>query len=49
MIFTTNNEQGYSAISNGDTSRDIINHEGMILTSFQHKRKDQYRAIPEIG
>ena len=47
MIFTTNNEQGYSALSNGDTSREIIEHEGLILTSFQHKRKNQYRAIPE--
>ena len=48
MIFTTNNEQGYSALSNGDTSREIIEHEGLVLTAFQHHRKEQYRQIPEI-
>lgn len=39
MIYTTNNEQGYSALSHGDTTREIFEIEGMVLTRFQHKRK----------
>ncbi|WP_241686906.1 type I-E CRISPR-associated endoribonuclease Cas2e [Leptospira stimsonii] len=34
MIYTTNNEQGYAALSNGDTTREIVEIEGMILTQF---------------
>ncbi len=47
MIYTTNTEQGYAALSNGDTSREIIELEGMILTRFLHSRKDQYRERVE--
>ncbi len=46
MIYTTNNEQGYAALSNGDTSREIVEMEGMILTQFIHNRKTQMRPLP---
>ena len=46
MIYSTNNEQGYAALSHGDTSRAIIELEGMVLTQFTHNRKDQMRPIP---
>ena len=48
MIYTTNNEQGYAALSNGDTTREIVDYEGMVLTQFLHKRKDQYRVPVEV-
>ena len=32
MIYTTNTEQGYSIRSFGDTSREIIDVEGLLLT-----------------
>jgi CRISPR-associated protein Cas2 len=46
MIYSTNNEQGYSALSNGDTTREIVEYEGMILTQFIHSRKSQMRDLP---
>jgi CRISPR-associated protein Cas2 len=47
MIYTTNNEQGYAALSNGDTTREIVEVEGMVLTQFTHNRKDQMRYVLE--
>lgn len=38
LIFSTNNEQGYAALSNGDPTREIVEMEGMILTAFTHRR-----------
>jgi len=32
MIYTTNNEQGYAVRSNGDTSREIFDCEGISLS-----------------
>jgi CRISPR-associated protein Cas2 len=32
MIYTTNNEQGYGVLKNGDPSRDIMDCEGIYLT-----------------
>lgn len=34
MIYKTNTEQGYAALSNGDTSREIVDFEGMVLTQY---------------
>lgn len=34
MIYTTNTEQGYAALSSGDTSREIVDFEGMLLTQY---------------
>jgi CRISPR-associated protein Cas2 len=34
MIYKTNTEQGYAALSNGDTSREIVDVEGMVLTQY---------------
>lgn len=41
MIYTTNNEQGYAALSHGDTTRDLIKVEGMILSQFTRTEKDK--------
>ena len=35
MIYTTNTEQGFYALSNGDTSRQIKSIEGILLTQYQ--------------
>jgi CRISPR-associated protein Cas2 len=32
MIYTTNNEQGYLVRSNGETSRSIVEFDGLLLT-----------------
>lgn len=46
MIYTTNTEQGFAALSHGDTSREIIDREGMVLTQFTHSRQNKSRAEP---
>ncbi len=32
MIYTTNNEQGYAVRSNGETSREVADFDGLLLT-----------------
>lgn len=46
MVYTTNNEQGYSALSNGDPSREIVEWEGMLLTQFTHSRSSKAKRKP---
>jgi CRISPR-associated protein Cas2 len=44
MIFTTSNEQGYAALSHGDTSREIVEIEGMVLTRFTRSPRKGKKA-----
>ncbi len=37
MIYTTNNEQGYAVYSNGKTSREIFDCEGIFLSHLAIK------------
>jgi CRISPR-associated protein Cas2 len=47
LIYTTNNEQGFGALANGDTSRELIDHEGLLLTQFT--RTDKAATTEEIS
>lgn len=40
LLWTTNTEQGYAALSNGDPSRELVDIEGLTLTRFVHKDKE---------
>lgn len=47
LIYTTNNEQGFGALSNGDPSRELINHEGLVLTQFtRSERAEEHQDAP---
>lgn len=37
MLWSTNTEQGYAALSHGDPSRELVNLDGLILTRFKGK------------
>ena len=38
MIYTTNNEQGYGILSNGDPDREVINFDGILLLAKPVKK-----------
>ena len=46
MIYSMNTEQGFAALSHGDTSRELRYVEGIWLTEFSHDRASQVQ--PEI-
>ncbi len=48
LIYTTNTEQGYAARSHGDTSRELVEIEGMVLTQFtrrKHRKSNDDDAV----
>ncbi|MCB1174837.1 MAG: hypothetical protein KDK39_14800 [Leptospiraceae bacterium] len=35
MVWTTNTEQGYAALSNSDSTRELVNLAGLTVTRFR--------------
>ena len=44
MLWTTNTEQGYAALSHGDPTRELVHIEGLTLTRFVYERKEAVKS-----
>lgn len=40
MVYSSNNEQGYQILSNGDPSREVIDLDGITLLARTYRRKN---------